>query len=200
MTLDKIEFFGAADRQGKKADGKITSQYPAWYLDNHLNELQEDINRYDNSITNNLIPESEVPKARAEMKKLKERMTLILKSKPKLNGKDEDTLNGIHKDLSTQIGDSMFTYTEMQKGLVSSHEEAGRMINPIINVSPELASILPQLNITPRDGKISRNEASRVYQITGKLLGKRTNVEYLRKDYAYGTTHGSRSLAEVMAG
>jgi hypothetical protein len=199
MALEKIEFFGVADRQGKKADGKVTSQYPAWYFDNHINELQEDINRIENELNNNLVPENAFPQKRADIKRLKERMTMIIKSKPKLNAKDIDTLAGIYKDLANQIGDSMFTYTEMQKGLVSSHEEARRMVQPIINVSPECASVLPQLGITPKNGKISRNEATRVFQIVGKLLDEKTNAEYLRKDYAYNTYHGSKSLAEVMA-
>jgi len=200
MALDKIEFFGAVDKKGKHADGKVTSEYPAWYLDTHIQELQEEINKYENSIKNNLIPEKEMPRSREEVKRLKERMTLIIKSKPKITGKDLDTLNGIYKDLTGQIGDSMFTYTEMQKGLVSAHEEARRMINPIISVNSECASILPQLGIKPQDGKISRNQAGKVIKIIGRLLGERTDTEYFRKDQAYGTYRGGRSLAELEAG
>lgn len=198
MALEKIEFFGAVDKQGKHKDGKITSHIPAWYLEQHIDELNEEINRYNNSIKNRRIPDQEIPKAREEMKKLKDRRDMILSSKPKLTGKTIDMLNGIYKDLSDQIGDSMFTYSEMQKGLVSGHEEARRMVNPIINVSNECAEILPKLGITPRDGKISRNEASKIVKVIGKLTDQPTNVEYFRKDHNYGTYHPSRPLDEVI--
>ena len=38
MPLDKIEFFGSPDRQGKTGGGKVSSEYPAWYFDNKINE------------------------------------------------------------------------------------------------------------------------------------------------------------------
>ena len=109
-------------------------------------------------------------------------MLAIINSKPKLNGKDIDTLNGIYENLTGQISDSMFTYTEMQKGLVSAQEEAKRMTQPCISIDDNCASILPQFGIKHTKGKITRNQASRVSKIIGRLLDKHTNIEYFRKD------------------
>jgi len=85
----------------------------------------------------------------------------------------------------------------MKKGLVSAQEEARRIMKPCIDLSNECKELLPKMNITPRQGKLSRNEAAKAFKIIGKLLGKQTNIEYLRRDYSYGTYHGSRSLADL---
>jgi len=200
MSLDKIEFFGSPDRKGKMAEGKITSEFPAWYFENKINDLRYEIERNENRISKNMIPDHEIPRVKEENKRLIERLSSILKSKPKINGKDFDTLAGIYKDLTDQIGDSMFSRTEMKKGLVSAHEEAKRRIEPIIKVNSDCDSILSKFNISHVGGKISRNQADKVAKILGKIIDAPTNMEYYRKDHSYGTYKSEKSLEELEAG
>jgi len=196
MAVDKIEFFGAADRKGKTINGEITSEYPAWYLDNHVEELQRDIDRIEGGLKAHTIPDNSRPQHEAELKSLKERQLSIINSKPRLSGKDKDTLSDLYKDLVNQVSDSMFTRSEMMKGLASAHEEARRMVGSIINVGDN-GQIFMNMGITPIDGKVSRNQASRAIKIIGRLLGEPTNIEYFRKDRSNGTYQNERSWAEI---
>ena len=43
MALEKIQFFGAADRKGKTKEGAVTSEFPACYLGQHVRELKHEI-------------------------------------------------------------------------------------------------------------------------------------------------------------
>jgi len=85
----------------------------------------------------------------------------------------------------------------MQKGLVNPHEEARRMVNNIISVDEAHGGLFKNMNILPQDGKITRNQAAKAFKIIGKLLGEPTNIEYLRRDKAYGTYHSEKSLSEL---
>lgn len=197
MSLEKIEFFGVADRKGKRANGKVTSEYPAWYFDQHIAALQREIDYNENVIKNHYVPENVIPETRAELAMLKNRMQQIRESKPRLTGKDTDSLNRLYDSLAIQIGDSMYSRTEMKKGLANVHEEVRRMTAPIINADPEFAPVFDNLGVKPVNGKLSRNQAAKIVKICGKLLDKPTNVEYFRKDYNHGTYHSERSLAEL---
>jgi len=199
MSLEKIEFFGAADRKGKVMTGMVTSEYPAWYFTQHIEELQEEIDSIERKLKNGGLPSEAIPDHKAELFKLQGRLMDIQNSRPKLNGKDADTFKKIYDDLSGQIGDSMFTETEMKKGLVNVHEEARRMVEPIIKADPEYAPVFEKLGISPIRGKISRNQAAKVVKICGRLIddSRPTNIEYFRKDRNYGTYRSERSLAEL---
>ena len=195
MALEEVQFFGAADRKGRHADGKITSEYPAWYFVAQTEDLTEEIEHKTRSIKMGLIPPSELPYAQEELRK-QETMLERIKSKPELKGKDKDDAAKIYKHLSEQIGDTMFSRSEMKKGLVDAHEEVRRMTDPIINVRGQ-TKILANMGINAKGGKISRNEASKAFKIIGRVLGEATNIEYLRKDFNHGTFHPERSLEEM---
>jgi len=197
MSLEKIEFFGAADRKGKVMTGMVTSEYPAWYFTQHIEELQEEIDSIERKLKNGGLPAEAVPDQKAELFKLQGRMREIQNSRPKLNGKDIDAFKKIYDDMAGQISDSMFTASEMKKGLVNVHEEAKRMVDPIITANPEYAPVFEKLGISPVRGKISRNQAAKVVKICGRLIDEPTNIEYFRKDRNYGTYHSGRSLAEL---
>ena len=70
--LDNVQFFGAVDRVGKDPKGKIASEYPAFYFPQHLREKEEETARLKRELANNIIPASEVPYARADLKKNEE--------------------------------------------------------------------------------------------------------------------------------
>lgn len=182
--MKDVEFFGPVDRKEGKADGVITSEYPAWMHKYQIEEMEESISRKERELDRNAIPFEHVAAAKDELKREKAKMALIKKSKPKLNAADKDDLYKAYKSLGKEIGDAQFTYSEMMLGTASAHDEADRMIEKRIpldraGISPEVAE---QLNIRHEGGKISRDDCSKAFKIYGHLLGEPTNVETLRRD------------------
>lgn len=180
-----IVFFGAMDRKRRDPSGPVSSAYPAWYFDAHLEEMKEEIDRKKRDLARGVIPPSEIEYAKEELRKQEDRYREILASKPKLSGKEKDDLYKVYKELQDQIIDSMPTYTEMMKGHADPHEEARRMTTPIISVGRH-SELFEALNIRVEGNKVTRNAASRAFKIIGKVLGERTNIEALRRDIAYG--------------
>jgi len=195
MALESVQFFGAADREGKRSDGRIASEYPGWYFDVQLGDLKEEIEYKQDQIKRELVPPSELPYIKEELKKQEESLERI-RSKPKLKGKDEEEAGSFYKKLSTEIRESMPSRSEMKKGLVNVHEEARRMTEPIIDVRGK-TKLLANMGITAKGGKISRTQASKAFKILGRVLDEPTNTEYLRRDYNHGTFHQERSLEEM---
>lgn len=182
---DEIVFFGAMDRQKKQENGKITSAYPAWYFDVHLDDMKESIERKKRDLVRGVIPPSEIEYAKEELRKEQERYNNIVNSKPKLTGKQKDELASLYKSLEQELIDSMPTYTEMMKGHADPHEEVKKMTNPIISVGKH-GKIFESLNIPMNGNRVTRNGAARAFKIIGKVLGERSNIESIRRDRAYG--------------
>jgi len=181
MASGKQEFFGKIDRD---RDGVIASEYPAWYFETHIENMREEMESLKRRINRGEIPHDGIPQAEAEVRNIKERLDVIENSRPKLDDKERDDLLALHKELSGHISDSMFTRSEMQMGLASPHEEARRMVGKLINISPKLKGLASVCNVQMEGGKISRNDATRMWKMIGKLTGIGTNVEGLRKDRA----------------
>lgn len=196
-VLDDIQFFGNVDRKGKTKEGAITSEYPAFYFHNHYEDLKETTERQERQIEIGLVPPSELPYVKAEVERNKQRMIDIKKANPRLSGPQKDAIHKTYKELGESIADSMYTRTDMHKGLVDAHEEARRMSKPIISVKGK-EKFLHNMGITAENGKISRNQASRAYKIIGKVLGENTNVEKLRRDRKTGTYSIARTLQEML--
>ena len=196
-VLDDINFFGSVDRKGKREDGAVTSEYPAFYFHTQYDELKENTEKAERQIELGLIPASELPYAKAQVKRNRERMEDIQKSNPKLSGPQKDEVYSVYKDLADQISDSMYTRSDMKKGLVDAHEEARRMSEPIIAI-PGKEKFFHNMGIKAIGGKISRNDASRAYKIMGKVLGENTNTEHLRRDRKTGTFSIGQTLQEML--
>lgn len=170
-----FEFFGKPD---KDKEGRIGSTYPAWYFDSKVEVMKENISRRESALERGDVPSDYVYQTREDLKRDKERLDEIESSRPKLTDVQYDNLSKTYKTLSEDIGDSMFSRDDMQRGFADAHEEARRMVKPCIKVDPELAR---KCGIDTKEGLINRNDASKIFKITGKLLGEETNVERLRK-------------------
>jgi len=181
-----IQFFGKVDK--RKQDGKIASEYPAWYMRSQIEELEESINRKERELQRGTIPPSEVMYAKAELEKEQKRLGEIRESEPKLTDAERDSISKVYKELGKEIQDTLFTKTDMMKGLADAHEEARLMVGDVISVKDKAFAEMCEACGIPleREGKarraISRNEASRVYKIIGRYLGENTNIERLRRD------------------
>lgn len=173
--MEGIQFFGKVDRN---KEGKIASEVPAWTMETHLDDLTEGIERKERTIQRGEVPQSELPFAVAELEKSKARYDAIMESKPKFAPKDKDIIAKEYKRLGDEIKDSMFSDSDMRSGKADPHEEARRMVNPIITVNPALAAAC---GIKIQNGRMSRNDAVRMYKIIGKSLGDNGNAERLRR-------------------
>lgn len=196
-VLDDINFFGSTDRKGKRADGVVTSEYPAFYFHTQLDDLKEETEKQERMIERGLVPASELPYIKSEVEKNKNRISEIEAAKPNLTGPQKDAAYSLYKNLEGQIADSMFTRSEMKKGLADAHEEARRMSEPIISIKGN-EKFFHNMGITARSGKVTRDQASRVYKILGKALQENTNTEKLRKDRKTGTYSIEQTLHEML--
>jgi len=177
----KTEFFGEIDRDVRN---RIASEYPAWYFETHLSNMKEEMESLKRRIARGEVPHDGIPQAEAEVRNMNERITHIESSRPEIKEEEKNELMSLHNELSGKIADSMFTRSEMKMGLASPHEEASRMVDKRISISPKLKGLAASCNISMAGAKISRNDATRIWKILGKLLGIGTNVEGLRKDRA----------------
>jgi hypothetical protein len=200
-----IQFFGEIDRVGGTKTGTIKHSFPAWYFTNKLEELSFEINDLRNTIQDegNLVGahKDSIPELKRELASKESQMAQIVDSMPKLSPKDKDAIASVYGELGAQIRDSMFTYTDMQRGTASAHEEARRQKEACINVPHGATMLMQNMGINAKQGgKISRDEAAKAWKIFGRLLGEPTNVETLRKDFAGGSYKIHRSLDEMVSG
>ena len=197
MSLDKIQFFGAVDRKGKKKDGAIASPLPCWYFPRKVEELEHEVQKKKRDLATGMLHPTAVPQARFELEQGEKRLAEIRKAHVKLTGKEKDEAKLIYDDMAKQIGDSMFTMYETKKGLADPHEEVRRMKEPIISIASKHKQLMKNLNVREVNGKISRDDASRVYKILGKSLGENTNTERLRKEGVHPSYQGHVSMDEL---
>lgn len=175
-----ITMFGAVDRKENKKDGEIMSTEPAWFLENQLDELKEQIRQQESRISRGEVPSNELEYARSEFKKFKNRYDEIKESKPKLTGKDKDEFASFISDLSTKIEESTPSYDKIQRGHVDAQDEFKRQTQPCIKVNPEMAKAFGIE--TDGKGRVSGNDAVRMWKIGSKLLGESSFSEVLRRE------------------
>ena len=197
-----IRFFGEVDRVKGNVSGEIKNTYPAWYYSNKLEEEEGSISRLKHRIfqaeTMGGFMADQLPQMRNELRRKELRFDNIIRSKPKLSDKDMDTIAGLYSEFGTSIGDSLVSYSKMQKGTTNAAKEARMMTEPCINIPPGAVMHLQEMGIdAKRGGKISRNDAQKAWKIMGNLLGEETNAETLRRDHNTGTYRSDRSLREM---
>lgn len=180
-----IKFFGEMDINPKI--GTISSEYPMWYSKAHMEELADSISSLERQIDNGSFPRDREGEMRAELKKFKERYHKIESSVPKMSGVEKDKFAKLRKEMGKEIAAGLFTRSQMMKGTVDPQVEADRMVLPKIPVKPEYEELIRASNIKPRDGKISRDELSKVWKLVGRTLNlnggdEDLNTEVLRRD------------------
>jgi len=174
-----MKIFGSVDRDSK---GKITSEFPAWYFDQQKDELERGIAQDEMSLDQEAIPYPARARFREKLAQRKERLSKINEETPKLKGSEEDAMMKMRQEMGESIGEAHFTRSQREKGLADAHEEVRRMTEPVIKVKNEnQAQFIKECGINIRDGKITRNEAEKVYKIASKMLEQPTDIEYLRR-------------------
>ncbi len=176
-----MRFFGQADRT---KNGEIKSDYPAWYQEQHLEDLRESVKQQERSLEEGSVPPERRGQYRERLNLEKERLEQIEGSKPKFSDIEKDTASKFRKGIGDKISDALYRKSHVEKGVVNAHEEAKRMTEPCIEVKGQAeAEILRECGARITEGgKVTRTEAEKAWKIVGKALGEdMTNVEILRK-------------------
>jgi hypothetical protein len=165
-----IVWFGEVDMNSR---GVPSSDYPSYYFDPQTRELKNRITDIERGLDLDLYTGRDKVKVRQQLSEMKTRYDAIEASRPKLSGSDKDAIAKVFKDLGERIGGSMFTYSDMQRGTADAHVEADRMVNPCIEIKSQVeADYCRQRGIEIVNGKISRNHASQMAQLFGKVIGE----------------------------
>ncbi len=174
-----MKFFGNVDRM---RDGKLKSEMPSWYFQQHREELEESVRHKRYMLEKDLVPITEKNIMKERLKQEEGRLEEINASKPKVSDVEKDIIAKGRKELGAKIKESMFSKSEMERGVADAHEEARRMSEPVIKIATkEEAEVLAACEIEVKDGKVSRNKASKAWKISGQLLEEPSTVEVLRK-------------------
>jgi hypothetical protein len=158
----------------------VGSMFPAYTNLTLIEDLKNDISKSEIALNNqNISPERRAAVSK-ELNIKKERLHVIESDVPKF---DKDKLNTARKDMEEIISSSLFTRSEMEKGLADAHEEARRMVDKTITVPDHIANILSGCNvkINPDDKRVSRNELVKGWKTIKKIFGENSNVEQLRR-------------------
>lgn len=179
--LGGIEFFGDVD----KKDGKIGSDYPAWYLDAQVQHVKDSVSSLERELEAG-VSEKERPGKRAELKQFKEKLGQIESSRPDIDDDQMNEITAVSKSIGASIRDTMFTEKDMETGRADSHREFLRATEPCVVLKSESEIQMAKkigCRIFEIKGKpmLSRNDASRVYKICRRLMDEDTDVETLRK-------------------
>lgn len=185
-----IKIYGDIDR---RSDGKPRSYKPSWAEARAIENLQEEVDSRQRGIDMGLIPASEIPLTKAAIQKGKERLNEIKSQKPELSDSERDWVSKERKRIGAEIGDAMFTHTEMDMGFADPHEEVDRMTEKKIKLDPEQAK---ESGVTLVEGKGSRNDASKIYQHLSYALGESADIERLRKTGKRGSNVTGRKGAQ----
>lgn len=164
--MSEIKFFSKIDRN---KDGHVASDLPSWMMQAQLKDLQEEVAVTERMIERGQFELDQVPYVKAELRKKRERLEAILKSKPKIAAKDKDRLSEAAKELESEIKSSNFNYSDMMTGDADAHEEARRLSEDCIKVPGDLAEMC---DIPLRDGKTNRSQAIRAWRIARGYLGE----------------------------
>jgi len=177
-----IKIYGDIDR---RADGHPRGFKPSWAEKHALENLTEEIEGTQRQLDRGLIPSSEVYLAQERIRKGKERLDVINKSKPKLSDAQKDEANKERNRVGAMISDGLFTHTEMDMGFADPHEEVARMTEKKLALDPEQAK---ESGVTLVDGKGSRKDAEKIFQHLSYALGESPDIEKLRKAGKRGPT------------
>lgn len=178
----EINVFGPQDRDEK---GRIKTDYPGFYFDQNIDDLEETIRQRASVIEDTSIPKAEREIAKTRYTEEKTRLEQIQAARPNLSGEELDWINKCAKEAGKLLSDAMPTYSEMEKRLIDAYKISKIMDQPSIDISKDtdLVQWVRCLGKSPNHrGYISFTNLSICWKIARKLLDMPSNIEELRKD------------------
>ena len=174
----EIKWFTEVDYNDK---GKLANDLPAYYFDERIKELREDIRSMDEALDLGVYSGTRKRDAIKQLEDKKKRYGQIIGGRPKLNDVNRDKVGRSLKEFGKEITASLYSESDMWTQKADPHREADRMVNPCIKITDDIVgSFVRQKGMNVVDGKISRNDASLAYKTMAKVLGESTNIEDLR--------------------
>jgi len=161
---------------------KIKNTYPTYFNRKQREDLEEEIRMMEKGLDEGYFEKSKVGEVRERLKMAKSSLDKIQEHAPVLE-KQKDRIYKMTTELGERIALSMPRREDMKKSLVDAHEEAVRMSEPCIELTPQLAGIALSNGMKiSKDRKISRDNAVRLWQLGRSALGESRNSEVLRRD------------------
>ena len=159
--------FGKPDRKGQAEDGMIRSEYPAWMMDNQINELGEEMDTLERDLEGGYIPSDNIFDAKAALKNMQDRLDEIVISRPEYSRHEQNLMLDELKRLDKEVSETLYSRYDQLKGkgsIARPQQEADLNDKPCIKLNPVIAEAFNVSNITD-DGRVSRNAADRVRKI-----------------------------------
>lgn len=175
---EPISFFTEMDLD---KDGNIKSSYPFYFNKNRMEKSKMDLKRLERMIENREVPQEYIGDVNDKIRNYKKELEALDRYTPKV-AKNLDRIKKLSDNLKEYIAPSLFTRREMNLGLVDPHEEATRMSEQKISVNSETAEAIVKNGGHVANGKVSRDDLTRLYQMCQFHLEEPGDVEYLRKD------------------
>ena len=185
-TDETVTFFTEMDL-GIDKEGKtyVKNAYPLHYNDKVRQDLVNEIDRLETSERDAMINpnlsghlgqiKEQLAKARGTLDKMEE-----VKEKIRIN---KDTVSKVRNSLGEKIRESMPKLSAMMNRTADAHDEAMKMTTPCIELTPQEAGIAKRNGIrVSSDRKVSRTEATMLWQYCGNALGETRDAETLRRD------------------
>lgn len=194
VDVGKIEFFGEPDRNTR---GQISSAIPAWMMEQHIEELQENVDRMARSLEYGQVPAESIPYMKSELERERARLDKIKSSKPELKGPAKDAVAKARANLAGQIRNTAPTLRDDRNGYVRPHDEYKRLKSRHITIDEGVAK---SLGIEPHGGKITGDQANRAYSILSAALNEDGSTEKLRRDWGQSTYRTEDSLTQEILG
>ena len=174
-----INFFTEIDLDSK---GNPKASYPFYQNPRQLDEIKEDKRKLEQAVSKGYVDADHLPEVQSRINQYSKQMEALEKHNPDMT-KNMDRINKLSKTLADVIAPTMFTRKEMKEGLVDPHEEARRMVEPCIELPKEIRETAIKNGIqVGSDGRVSRDNAVRLWQMCNRTLGQSTDAEYLRRD------------------
>lgn len=168
----------------RNKDGKVGSVMPAWYMPNHMADEYRDVEEQERQLKRAGRDLEYYDEMKMKVAKERHKLDMVKESFPRPIGSQKDLLAGVINELGEIITRSMFTYSDMQSGAASAHDELQRSKDPVVKVPNNVARyiLLCNGNVFGDTGnfRIKRDDAVRAWRIGRRILGESTWSEDLR--------------------
>jgi hypothetical protein len=160
---------------------KIKNTYPTYFNRKQKEDLEEEIRKMEKGLENKYYQADDIGKVRETLSRAKKSLETLQEHAPSME-KNKDRIYNMTKELSEKIAPAMFSRSDMMKGTADAHEEARRMSEPTIELSPELVGTALANGMKVHGRMVTRDDAVRLWQFGRRTLGELSDAEVLRRD------------------
>ena len=160
---------------------KIKNTYPTYFNRKQKEDLEEEIRKMEKGLDNKYYQADDIGRVRETLSRAKKSLETLQEQAPSME-KNKDRIYNMTKELGEKIAPAMFSRSDMMKGTADAHEEARRMSEPTIELSPELVGTALANGMKVHGRMVTRDDAVRLWQFGKRTLGELSDAEILRRD------------------